>query len=112
MSARKKISVESKKESTFHDRVDNKDKAFVLFYATWCPFSQRFLPIFEEYSKSNPNECLSVIVDEEPNVCEEYAIEYYPTVLMFKKGKVHKRLDAEPHVGLSKKQLKDLNEKH
>jgi hypothetical protein len=30
---------------------------------------------------------------------------------MFKKGKVHKRLDAEPHVGLSKKQLKDLTEK-
>jgi thiol-disulfide isomerase/thioredoxin len=110
MSARKKIPVESKKKSAFHDRVDNKDKAFVLFYATWCPFSQRFLPIFEEYSKSNPNECLSVIVDEEPDVCEEYAIEYYPTVLMFKKGKVHKRLDAEPHVGLSKKQLKNLTE--
>jgi thiol-disulfide isomerase/thioredoxin len=111
MSARKKIPVENIKKSAFHDRVDNKDKAFVLFYATWCPFSQRFLPIFEEYSKSNPNECLSVIVDEEPDVCEEYAIEYYPTVLMFKKGKVHKRLDAEPHVGLSKKQLKDLTEK-
>ena len=111
MSARKKIPVENKKKSTFHDRVDNKDKAFVLFYATWCPFSQRFLPIFEEYSKSNPNECLSVIVDEEPNVCEEYGIEYYPTVLIFKKGKVHKRLVAEPHVGLSKKQLKDLTEK-
>ena len=111
MSARKKIPVESKKKSTFQDRVGNKDKAFVLFYATWCPFSQRFLPIFEEYSKSNPNECLSVIVDEEPDICEEYGIEYYPTVLMFKKGKVHKRLDAEPHVGLSKKQLKDLTEK-
>lgn len=110
MSARKKIPVENKKKGTFHDRIDNKDKAFVLFYATWCPFSQRFLPIFEEYSKSNPNECLSVIVDEEPNVCEEYAIEYYPTVLMFKKGKVHKRLDAEPHVGLSKKQLKGFTE--
>jgi len=29
---------------------------------------------------------------------------------MFKKGKVHKRLDAEPGVGLDKRQLKDLTE--
>jgi thioredoxin-like negative regulator of GroEL len=50
-------------------------------------------------------------VDEEPDVCEEYAIEYYPTVIMFKKGKVHKRLDSEPHVGLNKKQLKEFTEK-
>lgn len=111
MSVRKKTIVEDKKKSTFHESINNKDRAVCLFYATWCPFSQRFLPIFEEYSKSNPNECLSVIVDEEPDVCEEYAIEYYPTVIMFKKGKVHKRLDAEPHVGLNKKQLKDLTEK-
>jgi thioredoxin len=111
MSIRKKLPIKNKKKSTFHGKIDNKDRTVVLFYATWCPFSQRFLPIFEEYSKSNPNECLSVIVDEEPDVCEEYAIEYYPTVILFKKAKVHKRLDAEPGVGLNKKQLKDLTEK-
>jgi hypothetical protein len=61
--------------------------------------------------KSNPEECLRVIVDEEPDVCEEYGIEYYPTVIMFKKGKVHKRLDPEPHIGLNKKQLKELTTK-
>jgi len=111
LSARKKGSVEKKEKSSFHEKVDSKDRAFVLFYATWCPFSQAFLPIFQEYSKSNPNECLSVIVDEEPDLCDEYNIEYYPTVIMLKKGKVHKRLDAEPHVGLDKKQLKDLTAK-
>jgi thiol-disulfide isomerase/thioredoxin len=111
MSARKKTPQENKKKSSFHEKVDSKERAVVLFYATWCPFSRGFLPIFEEYSKSNPEECLSVIVDEEPDVCEEYGIEYYPTVIMFKRGKVHKRLDAEPHVGLNKKQLKDFAEK-
>jgi thiol-disulfide isomerase/thioredoxin len=111
MSARKKIPTENKKKSIFHEKVNSKDKAVVLFYATWCPFSQEFLPIFEEYSKRNPNECLSVIVDEEPDVCEEYGIEYYPTVILFKKGKVHKRLDPEPHVGLNKNQLKELTSK-
>jgi len=111
MSKAKKQEFKTKRKNIFHEKIENKEKAFVLFYATWCPFSQRFLPIFEEYSKSHPKECLNVIVDEEPDVCEEYAIEYYPTVIMFKKGKVHKRLDAEPGVGLNKKQLKDLTEK-
>lgn len=111
MSKIEKHESKTKRKSTFQEEIKDKDKVFVLFYATWCPFSQRFLPIFEEYSKSNPEECLSIIVDEAPDVCDEYAIEYYPTVIMFKNGKVHKRLDAEPGVGLSKRQLKELTKK-
>jgi hypothetical protein len=49
-----------------------------------------------EYAKSNLKECMSVIVDDRPDVCKGYSIEYYPTVILFRKGKVHKRLDAEP----------------
>jgi hypothetical protein len=30
---------------------------------------------------------------------------------MFKKGKLHKRLDSKPGVGLNKEQLKDFTEK-
>jgi thiol-disulfide isomerase/thioredoxin len=97
-----------KEESNYRDEIEGKDEAFVLFYATWCPFSQSFLPVFEEYARSNPQECMSVIVDDRPDLCEKYAIEYYPTVLFFKKGKIHKRLDAEPGVGLNKKQLAEL----
>jgi thioredoxin 1 len=112
MSKVEKHESKTKKKSTFQEKINEKDKAIVLFYATWCPFSQRFLPIFEDYLKSNPKECLSVIVDEEPDVCKEYGIEYYPTVIMFKSGKVYKRLDSKPGVGLSKKQLKDLTVNH
>ena len=86
----------------------SKEKAFVLFYASWCPFSQRFLPIFEEYSKRNPQECISVMVDYKPDLCEKYSIDYYPSVLVFKKGEVYKRLDATPGFGLTKKQLIEL----
>ncbi len=111
MSTKKVDANKQQKKRSFHDKVDSKDRAVVLFYATWCPFSRAFLPIFKEYSKSNPDECLNVIVDEEPDVCEEYGIEYYPTVIMFKKGKVQKRLDSEPHVGLDKKKLKDFTKK-
>jgi thiol-disulfide isomerase/thioredoxin len=100
----------NKQKSPIQSEIERKEKACVLFYATWCPFSQRFLPIFEEYSKSNPKECLSVVIDDKPEVCEEFAIDYYPTVILFKKGKMQKRLDAQPGVGLNRKQLMDLTE--
>jgi thiol-disulfide isomerase/thioredoxin len=95
-------------ETSLEDELKDKDKTFVLFYATWCGFSQDFLPTFKKYAKTNPNECMSVIIDDRKDLCEKYAIEYYPTVLLFKKGKVSKRLDAEHGVGLSKKQLEEF----
>ena len=104
MSKRKQQQAEEKLE----DVLKAKDKAFVLFYASWCPYSQKFLPVFEEYAKVNPNECMSVVVDDKPDLCDKYSIEYYPTVLLFKKGEVHKRLDATPGAGLTKKQLIEL----
>ncbi len=88
--------------------IKEKEKAYVLFYASWCPHSQRFLPIFKEYAKSNPNECLIVMIDFKKDLCEKYSIEYYPTVLLFQKGKVKKRLDATPGLGLSKAEFADL----
>jgi thioredoxin 1 len=107
-SAKKKVDEKAKK--SIQGEIGDKEKVFVLFYATWCPHSQRFLPIFQEYSNHNPDKCVSFIIDDRPDICEEYAIEYYPTVIMFKNGKEHKRLDAEPGVGLSKKQLMDFTE--
>jgi thiol-disulfide isomerase/thioredoxin len=103
-----KINEKPTAKSSIDDVLKSKEKAFVLFYATWCPHSQRFLPIFQEYAKDNPQQCISVIIDDKPDVCEKYGIEYYPTVLLFRKGEVEKRLDATPGVGLTKKQLKDL----
>jgi thiol-disulfide isomerase/thioredoxin len=98
------------KGKSLRDEIRDREKAYVLFYATWCPFSQRFLPLFEECERNNPQECLKVIVDDAPEVCEEYAIEYYPTVILFENGKVKRRLEAQPHIGLNEKQLKDFTE--
>jgi thiol-disulfide isomerase/thioredoxin len=92
----------------FEKDVKSKEKAFVLFYATWCPHSQAFLPIFEDYAKTNPNECISIIIDDKPELCDKYSIDYYPTVLVFKKGEVCKRLDPQPGGDLTKKQLAEL----
>ncbi len=97
-------------DDNFERTVQAKEKAYVLFYASWCHFSQAFLPIFKEYAKRHPDECMSVVIDDKPDLCDKYSIDYYPTVLLFKKGKVDKRLDAEPGEGLTKKQLMQLIE--
>ena len=85
-----------------------KDKLFVLFYASWCPYSQLFLPIFEKYARNNLNSCLRVKIDDKTKLCEKYSIDVVPTVLLFEKGKVTKRLDGARGAGLDEKQLKKL----
>lgn len=110
MSRVDKRKTEKAEKSGLNNEIGDKEKAVVLFYASWCPFSQRFLPIFEEYAKSNPRECMSIVIDDKPDVCEEYSIDYYPTVILFRKGRVSRRLDAQPGIGLNKKQLKELTE--
>ena len=107
---RKQKSPNQERESFLKD-INDKDRACVLFYASWCYFSRRFLPIFEEYAQLHPNECLSIVIDDKPNICDEFAIEYYPTVILFKNGKMYRRLDAEPGIGLNKKQLVDFTSK-
>jgi len=96
--------------NNFEKNIESKEKVYVLFYASWCHFSQEFLPVFKEYTKKHPDECLSVLIDDRPDLCDKYSIDYYPTVLLFKKGKVDKRLDAEPGEGLTKKRLMQLTQ--
>jgi len=98
----------AKNEIEVEESIKAMEKAFVLFYASWCPFSQRFLPIFNEYAKSHPKDCLSVMIDFKPELCDKYGIEYYPTVLLFKNGKITKRIDAKPGAGLTKAELEEL----
>ena len=92
-------------ESSLDEALKAKSKAVVLFYASWCPFSQRFLPTFEKYSKSRPESCLRIVTDDKPRLCEKYEVDVVPTVLIFEKGKVKKRLDGGAGIGLSEKQL-------
>jgi thioredoxin 1 len=104
----KKLRNKTEATQDVESTLKNKPKVYALFYASWCPHSRRFLPIFKEYAKTNPEECLEVMIDFKENLCEEYGIDYYPTVLMLKSGKVEKRLDVEPGGDLTKEQLLEL----
>jgi thioredoxin 1 len=95
-------------EYDLEEVLKTKGKVFVLFYASWCPFSQRFLPIFEKYAQKDPQGCLRVKTDDKAKLCEKYSVDIVPTVLLFEKGSVTKRLDGAPGAGLEEKQLKKL----
>ena len=90
------------------DALKSLDRVFVLFYASWCPFSQRFLPAFEQFSRGKKHSCLLVKTDDKASLCEEYSVDVVPTVLFFEKGKVAKRLDGVQGEGLSEENLTDF----
>ncbi len=85
-----------------------KETCFILFYAEWCPFSMRFLPIFETCAKNTTSRCYRMMIDQHPSLCAKYSVEVYPTVIFFEKGNVVKRLDGTQGVGLNEKQFRDL----
>jgi thiol-disulfide isomerase/thioredoxin len=91
-------------EADLNSALKTIDKVCVLFYASWCPFSQRFLPIFEKASKNK--DCYArVVIDDDESLAEKYDIEFYPTVLFFDNGKATKRLDGTSGRGLNEDQL-------
>jgi glycine C-acetyltransferase len=49
-----------------------KDHMFILFYASWCPFSRQFLAVFEKCSKETSRQCYRMMIDEYPDLCEKY----------------------------------------
>jgi thiol-disulfide isomerase/thioredoxin len=83
----------------------SKERLFVLFYASWCPFSQMFLPHFLDHADSHEHCYLRVPVDDKDDLVHKYSIGVYPTVLYFEKGKIVRRLDGVYHVGLNRGQL-------
>jgi len=108
MSKAEKHKPKRRVKNAFGGEIKHKDEAFVLFYASWCPFSQRFLPIFEKLVQSKPQSCLRIKIDDKTSLCERYSVDVVPTVLFFENGKVAKRLDGVSGAGLSEKQFTDF----
>jgi thioredoxin 1 len=97
-----------KSEEELKKNLSHIEKAVVLFYASWCPFSQRFLPTYRKLEKEKGEKLLCVMVDNMEDTCAKYDIDVYPTVLFFEKGKVVRRLDGVAGQGLNEKDLTDF----
>lgn len=83
------------------------ESVIALFYASWCPFCKRFLPIFMRNAEGERRHFVRVQDDQE-TIADKYSITIYPTVLFFEKGVVSRRLDGMPGVGLQEKQLTEF----
>jgi thiol-disulfide isomerase/thioredoxin len=99
-------------ESELEEALKNNGKVFVLFYASWCPFSKKFLPVYERYAKNSRLPCIRVVADDKFDLCIKYEIEVFPTVLLFENGAVAERLDGEPGAGLEERQLRKMLSAH
>lgn len=88
--------------------IASRDKLMVLFYASWCPFSQAFLSVFRKHAAAGDPCYARIIVDDDHPLTDKYGIQVFPTVLFFEKGALVRRLDGVYHRGLSRDQLEDF----
>jgi thioredoxin 1 len=88
--------------------IASRDKLMVLFYASWCPFSQAFLSTYRRHAAAGDPCYARIVVDDDHPLTDTYDIQVFPTVLFFEKGQIVRRLDGIYHRGLSQAQLEDF----
>ncbi|MDD4356002.1 MAG: thioredoxin family protein [Smithellaceae bacterium] len=83
------------------------DHVIAMVYVSWCPFCRKALPVFEKQAITKPRNLL-LVADDEERVADLYDIDIFPTLILFDKGRIVKRLDGKPGMGLSDKQIADF----
>jgi thiol-disulfide isomerase/thioredoxin len=84
------------------DEIINSNKeVIILFYAGWCPFSRRFLPVFEKQANLKEAVFYQIELFNNFEVFNKYKIDVYPTLIYFKNKKIAERLDGYPGAGLT-----------
>ncbi len=89
------------------ERLMAADRVVALFYASWCPFCARFLPIFKQYAGLEGLQFI-MVQDDGETMADEYSVKVYPTVLFLEKGVVSERLDGQSGLGLSERQMSEF----
>jgi thioredoxin 1 len=105
--------VEHLEPNQFDSLLASKEKALVMFYADWCPFCQRFKPVFESAitTKSTSNGYkfyASKVNDDDNPLWDRFSISAVPTLIAFDKGKIISRRDAKMGIGLNESDLDSL----
>ena len=83
--------------------INTKGQVLTMIFATWCPFCQRFLPVFTKYAQGR--EDFLAVQDDDEIVATEYGVDIIPSLLYFENGVVKNRLEGRPGIGLGEKQL-------
>lgn len=84
------MAVQALSESDWQKEVvDHKGRVFVDFHAVWCGPCKMTEPIVKELSDEMKDiKFVSVDVDQNPKISQQYSIFSIPTFLIFKDGKV------------------------
>ncbi len=93
------------------DSLTNNSNSLVLFYADWCHYCSRFIPIFEEsFKKINPKILVGGVKlnDDENPLWDKYNISAVPTLIAFSKNSIKSRRDAKMGVGLTDSDLDSI----
>lgn len=96
------------KENKLEKLLGGIGNVYALFTLMDCPFCTRFKPIFDKYSKSGGAKFIEVVLSDDSPLWNEYGIEYVPTIILFKDGKIIARKDSPSMVGLSEDDFKEL----
>jgi thioredoxin 1 len=100
--------------SQFDALFSSGDKVIVMFYADWCPFCQRFIPVFESATKSKSATSLRTYAaklnDDDNPLWERFSINAVPTIIVFDKGNIVCRRDARMGTGLNNSDLYSILE--
>ncbi len=89
------------------EQLGKSKRVLALFYASWCPYCIRFVPIFKKKTADFKEvTILEVLLDDYDNpLWDDYTIGAVPTAILFEDSRVCSRLDGKPGIGLSEKQI-------
>jgi len=87
--------------------LQEKGRVIAMIHATWCPYCRRVLPVFEKQAREEQRNLL-LVADDKEQVADLYGIDVFPTLILFEKSQVVKRLDGKPGIGLTDKQIEDF----
>jgi thiol-disulfide isomerase/thioredoxin len=83
----------------FDDLFSRNEKALVLFCAVWCPFCQKFKPIFD--SIETKFFLFSTKLNDDSPLWDRFSVETAPTIKAFDGEKIMGRRDAQQGIGLT-----------
>jgi thioredoxin len=91
------------------------NQVLIMFYADWCPFCQKFKPMFESLpclidSRSNAKYRAygAKLNDDDNPLWDRFSISSVPTLIAFDKARPVARRDARMGVGLTKSDLDSI----